>query len=194
MNWPDYVNQLQTHGADDQLNVSINKLVNRISERIRRSATIWCFGNGGSATTAEHFAADLILMGSRTGTECRALSLTSQIGSMTALANDFEYSEAIFRQLRAVIAPNDLVVGFSASGNSSNVINALEYCNKIKVESFCFLGFDGGTLLQSGITNNIHFSTAPKLYGLVENLHLIACHYIIDQLVETKWSKEAIQQ
>lgn len=194
MNWPDYINQLQKHGADNRLNDSINSLEGAISKRIRSAATIWCFGNGGSATTAEHFAADLLLMGSRTGTECRALSLTSQIGSMTALANDFDYSEAISRQLRAVLAPDDLVIGFSASGNSSNVINAFEYCNKVEVESYCFLGFNGGLLLQSGITKIIHFSTEPKLYGLVENLHLTACHYIIDQLVEINWQKEAFQK
>ena len=194
MNWLDYVNQVQEYGADKQLNDSINRLISDISQRIRLSATIWCFGNGGSATTAEHFAADLLLMGSRTGTECRALSLTSQVGSMTALANDFEYAEGIARQLRAVLSPNDLVIGFSASGNSHNIINALKYCQAEKVESFCFLGFDGGLLIQSDITNSIHFKTHPKLYGLVENLHLMACHYIIDKLVETDWSSEAIEK
>lgn len=194
MNWPDYVNQMYKHGADNQLGESINSLVDAISARIRSAATIWCFGNGGSATTAEHFAADLLLMGSRTGTECSALSLTSQIGSMTALANDIDYSEVISRQLRAVVKPNDLVIGFSASGNSENVINALKYCKDINVESYCFLGFNGGFLLQSGLTRSIHFSTELKLYGLVENLHLTACHYVIDKLVETNWLKEAGQK
>ena len=189
MKWVDYVHQLQKHGSDNQLNYSIESLVDAICARIRSGSTIWCFGNGGSATTAEHFAADLLLMGSRTETECRALSLTSQIGSLTALANDFEYSQAIFRQLRAVLKPQDLVIGFSASGNSKNLINAFEYCKTVDVESYCFLGFDGGFLLQSGITKNIHFSTDSKLYGLVENLHLTACHYVIDRLVETFCSK-----
>jgi D-sedoheptulose 7-phosphate isomerase len=146
---------MHEHGADNQLSESIDSLVDAILARIRGAATIWCFGNGGSATTAEHFAADLLLMGSRTGTECSALSLTSQIGSMTALANDIDYSEVISRQLRAVLKPGDLVIGFSASGNSENVINALKYCKEVKVESYCFLGFNGGSLLQSGITKNI---------------------------------------
>jgi D-sedoheptulose 7-phosphate isomerase len=93
-----------------------------------------------------------------------------------------------------VLKPDDLVIGFSASGNSANVINALKYCSEAEVESYCFLGFNGGSLLQSGITRNIHFSTELKLYGLVENLHLIACHYVIDKLVETNWSKDAGQK
>ena len=194
MNWPDYINQMHKYGADNQLGESIDSLVDAISARIRNRATIWCFGNGGSATTAEHFAADLLLMGSRTGTECSALSLTSQIGSMTALANDIDYSEVISRQLRAVIKPNDLVIGFSASGNSENVINALKYCKEVNVENYCFLGFNGGSLLQSGLTRSIHFSTELKLYGLVENLHLAACHFVIDKLVETNWSKEVGQK
>lgn len=194
MNWPEYINQMHKHGSDDQLIESMNSLIDSISARIRSSATIWCFGNGGSATTAEHFAADLLLMGTRTGTECSALSLTSQLGSMTALANDIDYAEAISRQLRAVLKPDDLVIGFSASGNSENVINALKYCKEAKVESYCFLGFDGGSLLQSPITRNIHFSTELKLYGLVENLHLTACHYVIDKLVDTNWSKKAGQK
>ena len=193
MNWADYINQLHKYGADKQLSDSIDSLTDAISARILSSASIWCFGNGGSSTTAEHFATDLLLMGARTGTECRALSLTSQIGSMTALANDFDYSQAISRQLRAVLRPNDLVIGFSASGNSKNVVNALEYCKEQQVESYCFLGFDGGALLQSRITKSLHFSTEPKLYGLVENLHLTACHFVIDQLVEIILS-EAIAQ
>ena len=90
-----------------------------------------------------------------------------------------------------MLKPGDLVIGFSASGNSENVINALKYCKEVKVDSYCFLGFNGGSLLQSGITKNILFSTELKLYGLVENLHLSACHYVIDKLVETNWSKEA---
>lgn len=190
MNWPDYVNQMQKHGSDIQLIDSIDSLFESIGARIRSGSSIWCLGNGGSATTAEHFAADLLLMGSRTGTECRALSLSSQIGSLTALANDFDYSQAISRQLRAVLRPDDLVIGFSASGNSSNLINALGFCKEIDVESYCFLGFDGGAILESGITKGIHFSTEAKLYGLVENLHLTACHYIIDLLTDTNWSKE----
>ena len=194
MNWPDYVNQMQKHGSDIQLNDSIDSLVEAIGARIRSEATIWCFGNGGSATTAEHFAADLLLMGSRTGTECRALSLSSQIGSLTALANDFDYSQALSRQLRAVLRPDDLVISFSASGNSSNLIKALEYCKEMDVESYCFLGFDGGSIMQSGITKDIHFSTEAKLYGLVENLHLTACHYIIDLLTDANWSKEVPQK
>ncbi len=194
MNWPDYINQLQKHGADKQLSDSIDSLADAISKRILKAATIWCFGNGGSSTTAEHFATDLLLMGARTGTECRALSLTSQIGSMTALANDFDYSQAFSRQLRAVIRPEDLVIGFSASGNSKNVVNALNYCKEVQVESYCFLGFDGGALLQSGITKSLHFSTEPKLYGLVENLHLTACHFVIDRLVESNLSKKAHQE
>ncbi len=194
MNWPDYINQLQKYGADKQLNDSIDSLTNAISARILSKATIWCFGNGGSSTTAEHFAADLLLMGARTDTECRALSLTSQIGSMTALANDFDYSQAISRQLRAVLRPDDLVIGFSASGNSENVNNALKYCKEVEVESFCFLGFDGGVLLQSGITKGLHFSTEPKLYGLVENLHLTACHFVIDRLVESNLSKDVTEK
>jgi hypothetical protein len=83
VNWPDYINQLQKYGADKQLNDSIDSLTNAISARILSAATIWCFGNGGSSTTAEHFAADLLLMGTRTGAESRALSLTSQVGSIT---------------------------------------------------------------------------------------------------------------
>ena len=192
MNWLDYVNQHQRYGADPKVDAAIAKLIQSIRKRISCAATIWCFGNGGSATTAEHFATDLLLMGSRTGIECRALSLTSQVGSMTALANDFAYEEGLQRQLRAVVSSQDLVIGFSASGNSKNLVNALAYCKERDVESFCFLGFDGGSLLKSAITNYIYFSSEPKLYGLIENLHLIACHYVIDQLVAIDWTNEVI--
>ena len=121
MNWSNYVKQIAPYGLDTNIEASIEKLIVAIGQRVRASTTIWCFGNGGSATTAEHFATDLLLLGSRVGVECKAISLTTQIASLTAIANDFEYSQIIKRQLKALVSPGDLVVGFSASGNSENI-------------------------------------------------------------------------
>ena len=189
MNWSNYVKQIAPYGLDTNIEASIEKLIVAIGQRVRASTTIWCFGNGGSATTAEHFATDLLLLGSRVGVECKAISLTTQIASLTAIANDFEYSQIIKRQLKALVSPGDLVVGFSASGNSENIINALKFCQSIDIESFCFVGFDGGEVAKSGITQEILFASEPKLYGLIENMHLIACHHIIDELVATDWTQ-----
>ena len=189
MNWSNYVKQIAPYGLDTKVDASIEKLVAAICQRVRASTTIWCFGNGGCATTAEHFATDLLLLGSRVGVECKAISLTSQIASLTAIANDFEYSQTIEKQMKALMSPGDLVVGFSASGNSKNIINALKFCQSSDIESFCFLGFDGGEVLKSGVTQEILFTSEPKLYGLIENLHLIACHHIIDELVAMDWTQ-----
>lgn len=187
--WLEYVKQIEPYSLDPKVEASIHELITAITQRVRKSGTIWCFGNGGSAATAEHFAADLLMLGSRVGVECKAISLTSQIASFTAISNDFEYSQAIRRQVQALVSPGDLVVSFSASGNSKNVIEALEYCKKNNLESFCFLGFDGGVALRTGITKEILFPSEPKLYGLVENMHMIACHFIIDELIATDWTK-----
>jgi len=170
------------------LESSIQNLISAIIKRVRTSKNIWCFGNGGSSTTAEHFATDLLLLGTRVGVECKALSLTSQMSTLTAVANDFDYSQTVVRQLRALVSPPDLVIGFSASGNSENIMTALNYCKAEGVETFCFLGFNGGKVLNSGVTQQIFFASEPKLYGLIENLHLMACHYIVDRLLEIDWN------
>jgi D-sedoheptulose 7-phosphate isomerase len=145
-------------------------------------AIIFTLGNGGSATTADHFAADLSLMNVRVQKIVRAVCLNSQLGLNTALSNDISYAEALSTQIRNFPSKKHLLVCFSASGNSENILRAAEVAHENGQEVWAFVGFDGGEILKSKNFNVIHFETRNFEYGKVENLHLIVCHFIIDSL------------
>lgn len=161
------------------------QLIGDIEKCILAKGTIYTFGNGGSATTAEHFASDLALMNKRINVKCSAISLNSQIGLFTAIANDVSYDEIFRYQIENVATAKDVFIGFSASGNSLNVLNAIECASSFSRQTYCFLGFDGGKILQNKSITPIHLKTSIGAYGLVENLHLILSHFIIDSLISS---------
>ena len=148
------------------------------------SSVVFTAGNGGSASTAEHFSADLGQMENRTGHEVRSVCLNSQMALNSALANDLNYENAITTQLSSFKNFNYILVIFSASGNSKNILNAIKFSLERNKKVYCFVGFDGGEIANIEKANLVHFPDVNKNYGLVENLHLTAAHYIVDRLIE----------
>lgn len=189
------MNELSSYSISH--NESINKmdqkfvmqLIKDIESCIIAKGTIYTFGNGGSATTAEHFASDLALMNKRIKVKCSAISLNSQIGLFTAIANDVSYDEIFRYQIENVATSKDVFIGFSASGNSLNILNAIECANSFSRQTYCFLGFDGGKILQNKSVIPIYLKTPIGAYGLVENLHLILSHFVIDSLISNLLNK-----
>jgi D-sedoheptulose 7-phosphate isomerase len=164
---------------------SLENLVDSIWDLAKNSnSIIFTIGNGGSASTAEHFSADLGQMGVRTGQTVRSFCLNSQIALSSAFANDHDYSSVIARQLSSFKNSNFILIAFSASGSSKNILEAIKFSLEIKKEVHCFIGFDGGEILNIKKANIIYFPDSRKDYGIVENLHLTASHYVIDRLVE----------
>lgn len=104
-------------------------------------------GNGGSAYAASHYITDWNKMvNMATGRPFRGTSLCDNVGLVTAFANDVSYDEVFAGQLKAILAPGDLVIGISVSGNSANVVKAVEYANRAGAETLAVVGYDGGTL------------------------------------------------
>ena len=145
---------------------------------------VFTIGNGGSASTAEHFSADLAQMEYRTGKTIRSFCLNSQISLSSALANDYDYSIVLEKQLSLFKNSNYVLVAFSASGNSSNILKAIKFSLNLKKEVYCFAGFNGGKVLNITEAKTILFPDKNKNYGVAENLHLTATHYVIDKLIE----------
>ena len=145
--------------------------------------TIFIVGNGGSAATASHFACDLAL-GPRSsgGKAYRAISLGDNNALITAAGNDLGYETVFSEQLKTLLAPDDLVLAISASGNSPNIIEAVEYANHIGAMTIGLTGFDGGRLRHIA-AEHIHISTPKGDYGPVEDLHLVVNHLISSYLV-----------
>lgn len=109
---------------------AVERMAHALTEACLHGRTVFICGNGGSAAIASHWAADLSKLTALVGRpRLRVLSLTDSAATVTAAANDFDYSEIFAVQLQTFMAPGDVVVGISTSGRSPNVLRALEYAN-----------------------------------------------------------------
>lgn len=155
----------------------IGQFIHTLLDARDRGATIYFIGNGGSAATASHFANDLAIGTNSYEKPFRVMSLTDNQAVITALGNDFGYEEIFVRQLRVLGVAGDVVVGISASGNSSNLVRAFEYAKLAGIKSVAITAFDGGKMKQMA-DECIHVPTAPKEYGPAEDAHMVLDHLI----------------
>ena len=137
---------------------------------------IFVCGNGGSASTASHFATDLVKGASYGRTpRFRILALTDSLPTITAYSNDVGYDCIFVEQLKNFAEPGDVVIGISSSGNSPNVLRAMEYGNSIGCRTIALSGRDGGRL---GPLAQLNIQASHAHTGRIEDLHLIVLHMI----------------
>lgn len=139
---------------------------------------IFCIGNGGSAATSAHFATDLSWGRNKANQDRpKAISLTTNTSILTALSNDIGYDSVFCEQLKTFLQKHDIVFAISASGNSQNIIKAIEYANSVGAITIGLSGFDGGTM-KSICQKCIHVNTNQGEYELVEDVHHAICHML----------------
>ncbi|HYW45884.1 MAG TPA: SIS domain-containing protein [Bryobacteraceae bacterium] len=137
---------------------------------------IFVCGNGGSASTASHFATDLVKGASYGRTpRFRILALTDSLPTITAYSNDVGYECVFVEQLKNFAEPGDVVIGISSSGNSPNVLRALEYGNSIGCRTIALSGRDGGRL---GPLAQLNIQISHPHTGRIEDLHMVVLHMI----------------
>lgn len=156
---------------------AIESFINLLIDARKNSRQIFFIGNGGSAATSSHFSND-IGIGTRTKMlHFKTISLTDNVAILTALGNDEGYLKIFTKQLELYLNPKDVVVAISASGNSPNIIDALEYAKKKGATIVGLSGFDGGKLKELSDVS-IHVPTPKGEYGPVEDLHMIIDHLV----------------
>lgn len=148
----------------------------------KRGSTIFLAGNGGSASTVSHYAIDWAL-----GTEVedppfRVYSLSDSVPSLTATGNDKAFELVFSRPLKRLAREGDVLVVVTASGNSQNLLAAIEAAREIGVRVLAVTGFDGGKV-KSLADDGIHIPTALGDYGVAEDLHLSVGHIIKEILI-----------
>ena len=150
-------------------------------EKVRLSgSTIYIAGNGGSASTASHFATDIGTGSQMRSNPVRVISLCDNSAAMTAISNDIGYSAVFAQQLRLLAQPGDLLIVISASGNSQNLVNVVNAANDMGITAFSMTGFDGGKLKEMTQGANVHVESIHGAYGLVEDAHLAICHVVTE--------------
>jgi len=145
---------------------------------------IFVCGNGGSASAASHFACDLV-KGASFGRPKRfkIIALTDALPTLTAYSNDVSYECVFVEPLKNFAEPGDIVMAISGSGNSPNVLRAVEYGNSIGCQTIALTGRDGGKLGRLAALN-VHVSS-PHM-GRIEDVHLVVLHMIVYHFMETE--------
>ena len=134
------------HQVAETLSGEILKAAHSIRDCLSNGGKLLLMGNGGSAADCQHIAAELIGRFKKERKAIPALALTVDSSSLTALGNDYGVDSIFSRQVEALATPNDAVVGISTSGNSKNVILALNVARKIGCKTIGFMGNDGGDM------------------------------------------------
>ena len=160
----------------------LEKIIGLINQGYLKGKKIFTCGNGGSASTASHMITDWNKMTTMaTGKKLYGFSLTDNIGLITAYANDTNYENVFKGQLESIMDEGDFLISVSGSGKSQNVINAVNYANKIGGFTIGIAGFDGGELSKI-----CHESIIVPSYDMqiCEDIHLMVCHLIMKKLCE----------
>lgn len=158
------------------------KVANCFLRARERGSTVFFLGNGGSAATASHFAQDLGEVGRKAGTKnFKTISLCDNVPFITALSNDYGYDKIFTGQLSNLFKKGDVLVAISASGNSSNVVEAVKLAKKLGGTTIALVGFGGGKLAHL-CDYVFHVKTKDGEYGPVEDIHLVFEHMVTTYL------------
>jgi D-sedoheptulose 7-phosphate isomerase len=160
----------------------INTVVNKIVEAYKnKKKTIIC-GNGGSASDALHFSAEMVVRFEKNRVALPSVTLNENVSSLTAIGNDFGYDYSFSRQLEAFAQEGDIFIAISTSGNSKNVINALESAKKLGVFTIGMTNSDGGKMKNMC---DLCYCAPSKVTARSQECHILLIH-IIAKLVEEK--------
>ena len=143
----------------------------------RDSSRIFVAGNGGSISTATHFANDL-----RTLTPSYRAYCLNDVNALSCIANDRGYQNVFAEQLSVLADPGDILFLLSASGSSLNLIEAVKLADSLAVTTVGIVGFDGG-ILKPIVNTCLHVESSIGAYREVEDCHSIICHFIIEELM-----------
>ena len=160
----------------------VEAIIDAFLEAAENDHIIYFIGNGGSAVTATHFASDMAINTISQGKKpIRAISLADNQALLTCVGNDEGFDMIFVRQLEMLMRPGDVVVGLSVSGNSPNIVKALEYAKQHDGKVIACTGFDGGKI---GKLADIHFHIATPVgeYGPVEDIFQVLDHLIYSYL------------
>lgn len=156
---------------------AVNEVLNLLEAGMKREATIYVFGNGGSAATASHFQNDFNKgVSEHIDKKFRFLCLNDNIATIMAVANDIGYEEVFRFQLQGKIKKGDILMAISGSGNSPNVINAVEYGKKQGCKVVGLTGYSGGRLKE---LSDISLHVPINSMQITEDVHMIFNHLMV---------------
>lgn len=165
---------------------SLSRVADHLRSARDRGATIYVAGNGGSSATATHLVNDLGKATKRSGCPpLRVMCLSDNVSWLTALANDEGYERVFAGQLENFARPGDVLIVISCSGNSENLVEAVDCAHEHGVRTIGLLGFDGGVLKEK-VDEAVWLESEIGQYGPVESAHSVICDILTTCLIEDR--------
>jgi D-sedoheptulose 7-phosphate isomerase len=166
--------------AVDALTPGIAAAVERMVECLRDDGKILSCGNGGSAADAQHFSSELLNRFEAERPGLAALALTTDTSTLTSIANDYDYEQVFARQIRALGQPGDVLLAISTSGNSRNIVAAVQAAHEAQMTVVALTGRSGGALNEWLRREDIHICVPATSTARIQEVHLLTLHCLCD--------------
>jgi D-sedoheptulose 7-phosphate isomerase len=166
--------------AAEAMSADIVRAIELMHQALSSEKKILACGNGGSAADAQHFAAELVGRFERERRELPAIALSTDSSILTAIANDYSYEVIFSKQIRALGQAGDVLLGISTSGNSANVIAAIEAAHLKGMSVIAFTGKDGGKIKNILKNSDVHLCVPADRTARIQETHLLLLHCLCD--------------
>lgn len=171
--------QTKINAADAIINI-IAEASEEIVQALLEGHKILTCGNGGSACDAMHFSSEMLNRFKQERPALPAIALTSDMPTITSIANDYHYSDIFAKQIRAIGQPGDILLAFTTSGNSANIINAVKAAHDKNMGVIALTGYDGGKIVDHLIEKDIEVRVPAYETARIQETHLLITHCICD--------------
>ena len=164
----------------DTLLGPIQKAASLMSERLKAGNKIMSCGNGGSAADAQHFSAELLNRFERERAPLAGLALTTDSSTLTSVGNDYSFNQVFSKQVMGLGIDGDVLLAISTSGNSQNVLEAIEAAHKKNIAVVALTGNGGGKISSILSSNDINLCVPSKITARIQEVHLLCLHCLCD--------------
>jgi D-sedoheptulose 7-phosphate isomerase len=153
-----------------------------MTDSLKSGGKVLACGNGGSAADAQHFSAELLGRFERERQELAAIALTTDTSAITAIANDYSYDMIFAKQVRGLGARGDVLIAISTSGNSTNVIEAMNAARTKGMTVVALTGRDGGKMSAVLGANDVHLNVSSNVTARIQEVHILILHCLCDAI------------
>jgi D-sedoheptulose 7-phosphate isomerase len=168
--------------AVEALTEPLRLAAERMVQCLMSEGKILACGNGGSAADAQHFSAELLNRFEMERPALAAVALTTDSSTLTSIANDYDYNQVFSKQVRALGQPNDLLLAISTSGNSRNVIEAVQAAHERQMGVIALTGRNGGTMGELLGPGDVHICVPHANTARIQEVHILCVHCMCDAI------------
>lgn len=164
----------------DWLSAPIAQAVELMTATLLNNGRILACGNGGSAADAQHFAAELVNRFEMERPPLAAIALTTDSSTLTSIANDYDYTQVFAKQVQALGQPGDVLLAISTSGNSPNVVAAIQAAHERDMHVVALTGASGGEMLNLLASGDVPICVPAERTARIQEVHLLTLHCLCD--------------